>query len=118
MPVPIDLAPTVSTLPIENQKLFPLKSPESMGIENLRVTLLNPSGVYYADQTVSGTVSFQASKQYKSDGVFVHFIGMAEVHWSERHTTGYILNFKFPCSYSARILHVYTCSQELRLRNW
>ena len=59
-----------------------------MGIENFSITLDNPSGVFYAGQVVSGRIQFVVTKQYESDGAFVKFLGMAEVHWSERHTSG------------------------------
>ena len=59
-----------------------------MGIENFTMALDNPSGVFYAGQVVSGRMQFVTTKPYESDGVFVKFVGMAEVHWSERHTSG------------------------------
>lgn len=63
-----------------------------MGIENLVVNLANQSGsrVYYAGQVISGQVSFVTTKPYKSDGVFVKFMGMAEVQWSEQRTHGIV----------------------------
>jgi hypothetical protein len=59
-----------------------------MGIDNLNITFDNPSGVFYAGQVVSGRIQFVVTKPYESDGAFVKFVGMAEVHWTERHTTG------------------------------
>jgi len=57
-----------------------------MGIENFTMALDNPSGVFYAGQVVSGRMQFVTTKPYESDGVFVKFVGMAEVHWTEKHT--------------------------------
>ena len=59
---------------------------ERMGIENLALTFDNPAGVFYAGQVVSGTVRFVFTKTYESDGVFVKFSGMSEVHWTEQTT--------------------------------
>ena len=59
-----------------------------MGIENFVVRFDNPSGVYYAGQVVSGNVQFVVTKPYKSDGVFIRYMGRADVHWTESRTTG------------------------------
>ena len=59
-----------------------------MGIENLALTFDNPAGVYYAGQVVSGTVRFAVNQIYKSNGIFVKFTGMGEVHWTEQHSSG------------------------------
>ena len=59
-----------------------------MGIQNFSVVLDNPAGVFYAGQVLSGTVKFVTTKPMESDGAFVKFLGMAEVHWTERHTHG------------------------------
>ena len=58
-----------------------------MGIENLVVRFDDPSGVFYAGQTVSGVVQFQTTQPYQSDGVFIKFVGRADVHWTETKTT-------------------------------
>ena len=54
-----------------------------MGIENLVVRFDDPSGVFYAGQTISGVVQFHTTQPYQSDGVFIKFIGRADVHWTE-----------------------------------
>ena len=66
-----------------------------MGIENLIVRFDNPSGVYYAGQTVSGVVQFLTTKSYQSDGVFIKYIGRADVHWTETKTTSKFKLFVF-----------------------
>ena len=58
-----------------------------MGIENLIVRFDDPSGVFYAGQTISGVVQFQTTQPYQSDGVFIKFLGRADVHWTERQST-------------------------------
>ena len=58
-----------------------------MGIENLVVRFDDPSGIFYAGQTISGVVQFQTTQLYQSGGVFIKFIGRADVHWTERQTT-------------------------------
>ena len=62
-----------------------------MGIEEFHLTLDNPSGVFYAGQVVSGRIEFVVTKPYESDGAFVQFLGMAEVHWTERHSSGNVV---------------------------
>ena len=54
-----------------------------MGIDNFVIRLDKPSGVYYAGETLSGNVQFITTKLYNSDGVFIKYIGRADVHWSE-----------------------------------
>ncbi|XP_063693389.1 arrestin domain-containing protein 1-like [Bolinopsis microptera] len=54
-----------------------------MGIDNFAIRLNKPSGVYYAGETLSGNVQFITTKPYNSDGVFIKYIGRADVNWTE-----------------------------------
>jgi hypothetical protein len=52
-----------------------------MGIDNISIQLTRPSGVYYANESVHGTVTLSTSSPISCRGFQVRFDGLAQVHW-------------------------------------